>query len=67
VWEVEINAPDLIFVRRHRGVSGYHEEVFHDDDHVLRTLTKILRRGEGPGLVAGRRTVRECVVRGERS
>ena len=42
VWEVEINAPDLIFVRRHRGVSGYHEEVFHDDDHVLRTLTKIL-------------------------
>jgi pilus assembly protein CpaF len=23
-------------------VSGYHEEVFHDDDHVLRTLTKIL-------------------------
>jgi pilus assembly protein CpaF len=42
VWEIEINAPDLVFVRRHRGVSGYHEEVFHDDDHVLRTLTKIL-------------------------
>ena len=42
VWEIMINAPDLIFVRRHRAVSGYHEEVFHDDDHVLRTLTKIL-------------------------
>src|SRR5579871_2290763 len=37
VWEIAINAPDAIFVRRHRGVSGYHDEVFHDDDHVLRT------------------------------
>ena len=42
VWEVMINAPDEIFVRRHRGSSGYHTEVFHDDDHVVRTLTKIL-------------------------
>ena len=42
VWEVMVNAPDAIFVRRHRGVSGYHDEVFHDDDHVMRTLTKLL-------------------------
>ncbi|WP_165492005.1 CpaF family protein [Egibacter rhizosphaerae] len=42
VWEVMINAPDQVFVKRHRGVSGYHEEVFHDDEHVVRTLTKIL-------------------------
>ena len=42
VWEIMVNAPDLIFVRRHHGVSGYHDEVFHDDEHVLRTLTKIL-------------------------
>jgi pilus assembly protein CpaF len=42
VWEVMINAPDQILVRRHRGVSGYHDETFHDDDHVLRTLTKLL-------------------------
>ncbi|HET9071219.1 MAG TPA: ATPase, T2SS/T4P/T4SS family [Acidimicrobiales bacterium] len=42
VWEIEVNAPDAIFVRRHRGESGYHDEVFHDDDHVLRVLTKIL-------------------------
>jgi pilus assembly protein CpaF len=42
VWEVMINAPDLIFVKRHQGRSGYHDEVFHDDDHVFRTLTKIL-------------------------
>ena len=42
VWEIMINAPDAIFVKRHRGVSGYHDEVFHDDDHVVRTLTKIL-------------------------
>ncbi len=31
-----------MFVRRHQGVSGYHDEVFHDDEHVLRTLTKLL-------------------------
>jgi pilus assembly protein CpaF len=42
VWEVMINGPDQIFVKRHRGPSGYHDEVFHDDDHVVRTLTKIL-------------------------
>jgi pilus assembly protein CpaF len=42
VWEIMINAPDAVFVKRHRGVSGYHDEVFHDDAHVVRTLTKIL-------------------------
>jgi pilus assembly protein CpaF len=42
VWEIMVNAPDAIFARRHAGRSGYHDEVFHDDDHVLRTLTKIL-------------------------
>jgi pilus assembly protein CpaF len=47
VWEIMINAPDAIFVKRHRGVTGYHDEVFHDDDHVLRTLTKILDDASG--------------------
>lgn len=42
VWEVMINAPDAIFVKRHHGDSGYHDEVFHDDDHVIRILTKVL-------------------------
>ena len=42
VWEIMINDPATVFVRRHRGPSGYHDEVFHDDDHVLRTLTKLL-------------------------
>jgi pilus assembly protein CpaF len=42
VWEIMINAPDQIFAKRHAGPSGYHDEVFHDDDHVVRTLTKIL-------------------------
>ncbi|MEQ8840571.1 MAG: ATPase, T2SS/T4P/T4SS family [Acidimicrobiales bacterium] len=42
VWEIMVNAPDSIFVKRHRGPSGYHDEVFHDDDHVVRVLTKIL-------------------------
>lgn len=42
VWEVMINGPAEIFVKRHLGRSGYHDEVFHDDAHVARTLTKIL-------------------------
>ena len=47
VWEIMVNGPDQIFVRRHRGPSGYHDEVFHDDDHVVRTLTKILDDATG--------------------
>lgn len=42
VWEIEINSPSDIFVKRHAGPSGYHHEGFHDDDHVARTLTKLL-------------------------
>ena len=42
VWEVMINGPASVFVRRHTAPSGYHDEVFHDDDHVERTLTKLL-------------------------
>ena len=47
VWEIMVNGPDAIFVKRHRGPSGYHDEVFHDDAHVLRTLTKILDDASG--------------------
>ena len=47
VWEIMINGPSEIFVKRHTGVSGYHGEAFHDDDHVLRTLTKILDDASG--------------------
>ncbi len=47
VWEVMINAPDSIFVKRHEGTSGYHDEVFHDDEHVFRTLTKVLDDASG--------------------
>ncbi len=42
VWEIEINSPAEVFVKRHSGPSGYHHEAFHDDDHVVRTLTKLL-------------------------
>jgi pilus assembly protein CpaF len=42
VWEIMINAPDAIFVKRHGSPSGYHDEAFHDDDHVERVLTKLL-------------------------
>ena len=47
VWEIMVNAPSEIFVKRHLGPSGYHHEVFHDDDHVIRTLTKILADASG--------------------
>ncbi len=47
VWEIMVNAPDAIFVRRHSGDSGYHDEVFYDDEHVIRTLTKILDDASG--------------------
>ncbi|NLA34526.1 MAG: CpaF family protein [Actinobacteria bacterium] len=42
VWEIMINSPSEIFCKRHSGPSGYHDETFEDDDHVIRTLTKIL-------------------------
>ncbi len=42
VWEIMINSPAEIFVKRHIGPSGYHDEVFHDDDHLVRVLTKVL-------------------------
>lgn len=42
VWEIMVNAPDAIFVRRHSGGSRFHDEVFHDDDHVARVVTKLL-------------------------
>ena len=42
VWEIEINSPSEVFVKRHNGPGGYHHEAFHDDDHVSRTLTKLL-------------------------
>jgi pilus assembly protein CpaF len=42
VWEIEINSPGEVFVKRHGSVGGYHHEAFHDDDHVIRTLTKLL-------------------------
>lgn len=42
VWEIMVNAPDEIFVKRHRHPSGYHQDTFHDDAHVERTLTRIL-------------------------
>lgn len=47
VWEIMVNAPDEIFVRRHSGGSRFHDEVFHDDDHVVRTLTKLLDDSTG--------------------
>ncbi len=47
VWEIMVNGPTDLFVKRHNGTSGYHDEVFHDDDHVVRTLTKILDDASG--------------------
>jgi pilus assembly protein CpaF len=50
VYEVMINAPSTIFVKRHSRPSEYHDEVFHDDDHVIRTLTKILDDASSHGV-----------------
>ena len=47
VSEIMVDGPDAIFVKRHTGPSGYHDEVFHDDEHVVRTLTKILDDASG--------------------
>ena len=47
VWEIMVNGPDAVFVKRHHGPSSYHDEVFNDDEHVLRTLTKILDDAAG--------------------
>jgi len=47
VWEIMVNGPTDLFVKRHNGTSGYHDEVFHDDAHVVRTLTKILDDASG--------------------
>ena len=38
-----VNGPDFDLRQADTpGPSGYHDEVFHDDDHVVRVLTKIL-------------------------
>ena len=42
VFEIMVNGPFAIFVKRHDGTAGFHHEVFHDDDHVIRTVTKLL-------------------------
>lgn len=42
VWEIMVNSPTAVFAKRHRGQSGLHPEVFHDDEHVARTITKLL-------------------------
>lgn len=42
VWEVIVNAPDSIFVKRHSIGTCYHSDSFHDNDHLRRTLAKLL-------------------------
>ena len=42
VWEIMINGPSSIFVKRRSASGGFHDEVFHDDEHVTRVITKIL-------------------------
>ncbi len=49
VYEIMVNRPSSVFVKRHSGWNGYHHEVFHDDDHVLRTVVKILDDASSAG------------------
>jgi pilus assembly protein CpaF len=44
VWEIMINGVDQIHVRRHIGRSGLHDEVFHDADHLTRTIARLIDR-----------------------
>ena len=47
VWEIIINAPDAIFVRRHFGATEKLSESFYDDDHLNRTVSRLLERSIG--------------------
>ncbi len=49
VWEIVVNGPDSIFVRRHRQPSTPHSEVFLDSDHLERTLVRLLDDAGGVG------------------
>ena len=42
VWEVMVNSHDSIFVRRHGRPTTFHTEVFHDSEHLRRTIARIL-------------------------
>ena len=42
MWEIMVNGPSSIFVKRRSGRGGFHDEVFHDDEHVARVITKIM-------------------------
>ena len=42
VWEIIVNAPDSIFVKRHSNGTSYYGDSFHDHDHLRRTLAKLL-------------------------
>lgn len=42
IFEIMINAPWEIFVKRHNGLNGYVSDTFHNDDQLTRILTKIL-------------------------
>ncbi len=47
VWEIIINAPDAIFVRRHSQPTEKLSESFYDDDHLTRTVSRLLERSIG--------------------
>ena len=47
VWEIIINAPDAIFVRRHSKSTERLSESFYDDDHLNRTVSRLLERSIG--------------------
>lgn len=42
IFEIMVNAPWEIFVKRHNGHNGYVSDTFHNDEQVTRILTKIL-------------------------
>ncbi len=42
VWEIIVNSPEAIFVKRHGRPTAFHGAAFHDADHLRRTVERIL-------------------------
>lgn len=47
VWEISINGPKEIFVKRHDGSPQQHLESFHDERHLERVLSRMLETSVG--------------------
>ena len=42
VWEIMVNSPEAIFVKRHGRPTAFYGAAFHDAEHLRRTVERIL-------------------------